>query len=195
MPNVFASSCLRPFSFPRLASLPLCVSALWMLHRAPLAAPLSVDHQARPPLSVLLPAKFSFRLRGAAPYFVPFCRPFPCRAYSLHAAVSARRHTRRKQAYLRNVAPYLITSVTTFYTHKKKFAFIQKKVCEKLARFKNSYYLCKRKITTKYLTRSLDLLYIYICGKIEKARNWLQPVAGGVKAKRFTCLNPQAVQN
>lgn len=26
---------------------------------------------------------------------------------------------------------------------------------------------------------------------MEKARNWLQPVAGGVKAKRFTCLIPK----
>lgn len=34
------------------------------------------------------------------------------------------------------------------------------------------------------------IVYLYI-GKIEKARNWLQPVAGGVKAKRFTCLIPK----
>lgn len=79
-PNVFSSSCLRPstsapafllsfppyipplvaspshfpLSLPR-ASLPLCVSALWMLQRAPLAALLSsiIRHARRFPCCLL----------------------------------------------------------------------------------------------------------------------------------------------
>ena len=37
------------------------------------------------------------------------------------------------------------------------------------------------------------IVYLYI-GKIEKAHNWLQPVVGGVKAKRFTCLIPSGAK-
>ena len=72
---------------------------------------------------------------------------------------------------------------------------MKKKLAKKLARFKNTYYLCTRKITTNVTYSFFGLIvYLYI-GKIEKAHNRLQPVVGGVKAKRFTCLNPQAVQN
>ena len=99
---------------------------------------LSVDHKTRPPPIVLLSAKFSFRRARRYGYFVPFCRPIPCLPYSLHAAVSASRHTQRKQAYSRSCAPCLSSSVSIFYTLKKSFAFYEKKTCKKLARFR--YY-------------------------------------------------------
>lgn len=74
---------------------------------------------------------------------------------------------------------------------QKKVSLFTKKLAKKLASFKNTYYLCTRKITTNVAYSFFELIvYLYI-GKIEKARNWLQPVAGGVKAKRFTCLVPK----
>lgn len=124
---------------------------------------LSVDHQARPPPFVLPSVKFSFRRARCSGYFVPFCRPLSCLPYSLHAAVSARRHTQRKRAYLRSCAPRLLSSAPTFYTLKKSFTFYKKKLAKILARFKKTCYLCTRKMgTKKHLTRSLNLLYIYI---------------------------------
>ena len=121
-----------PYIPPRLR---LCVSVLWMLHRAPLAALLSVNHQARPPPFVLPSVKFSFRCARRCAYFVPFCRFLSCPAYSLHAAVSARRHTQRKQAYLRSYAPCITSSVSIFCTLKKKFRSLQKKTYKKTCTF------------------------------------------------------------
>ena len=95
-----ASASPFPSSLPRASLRCGCVSVLWMLHRAPLAALLSVDHQARPPPFVLPSVKFSFRRARCSGYFVPFCHPILCLPYNLHAAVSARRYTQRKQAYL-----------------------------------------------------------------------------------------------
>ena len=122
---------------------------------------LSVDHQTRPPPSVLPSVKFSFRRARRSGYFVPFCRPLPCLPYSLHAAVSARRYTQRKQAYSQSCAPYLYSSVSTFYTLKKSFAFT-KKTCKKLAYIKNTYYLCTRKITTNVAYSFFEIIvYLY----------------------------------
>ena len=55
-----------------------------------------------------------------------------CLPYSLHAAVSARRYTQRKQAYSRSCAPCLYTSVSIFYTLKKSFAFYEKNLQKSL---------------------------------------------------------------
>ena len=67
--------------------------------------------------------KFSFRRARRSDYFAPFCRLLSCLPYSLHAAVSARRYTQRKRAYLRSCAPCLSSSVSIFYTLKKSFTF------------------------------------------------------------------------
>lgn len=75
-----------------------------------------------------------------------------------------------------------------YFTHPKKIHFLQKKLAKKLAHIKNTYYLCTRKITTNVAYSFFELIVYLYNGKIEKARNWLQPVAGGVKTKRFTCL-------
>lgn len=108
--------------------------------------------------------------------FLPGARGVPAISrppYSLHATASARRHTQRKQAYLQSCAPYLLPSISIFYTLKKISLFL-KKTCKKLARLKKTYYLCTRKIKTKYLTNSsLRSLYIYVYGKIKSP----QPVA------------------
>ena len=175
---------LAPFPI----SLPRASPPLYALDAAPLAASLSVDHQARPPLVVLPSVKFSFRRARRSGYFVPFCRPITCLPYSLHAAVSARRYTQRKQAYSRSRAPYLYSSVSMFYTLKKSFAFYEKKLAKSLHISKILTTFANVRWKIKHLTRSLNLLYIYI-GKIKKVRNWLQPVADGVKAKRFTAYS------
>ena len=149
---------LAPFPL----SLPRTSPPLYALDATPLAASLSVDHQARTPPSVLPSVKFSFRRARRSGYFAPFCRLLLRLPYSLHADGSARRYTQRKQAYSQSYAPCLPASVSTFYTLKKKFRFLQKKLAKKLAYIKNTYYLCTRKITTTLLTHSLNLLYILV---------------------------------
>ena len=150
----------QPRPFP--LSLPRASPPLYALDATPLAASLSVDHQARPPPSVLPSVKFSSGRARRSGYFVPFCRPITCLPYVLHAAVSARRYTQRKQAYSQSCAPYLPASVSTFYTLKKKFRFLQKKLAKKLAYIKNTYYLCTRKITTNVAYSFFELIvYLY----------------------------------
>ena len=124
-----------------------------------LAASLSVDHQARTPPSVLPSVKFSSGRARRSGYFVPFCRPLLCLPYSLHAAVSARRYTQRKQAYSRSRAPYLYSSVSTFYTLKKKFCFLQKSL--HISKILTTFANVRWKSKTSYSFFEL-IVYLYI---------------------------------
>ena len=74
-------------------------------------------------------------------------------------------HAKETGLFAKLRAVSILLRINILYT-QKKFRFLQKKTCKKLAYIKNTYYLCKRKITTTLLTRSLNLLYIYI-GKIK----------------------------
>ena len=74
--------------------------------------------------------------------------------------------TRKGNRLIRKVARRIYSPPYQHFIHSKKVSLFTKKTCKKLAYIKNTYYLCKRKITTTLLTRSLNLLYIYI-GKIK----------------------------
>lgn len=136
--RAFLSFSPAPVSLPPLYSPPRCAASPPSLCPFPglaavvrsgcstiLAAAFRRSSGTPPPV-VLSFVKFSLRRARRSGYFVPFCRLLPCLPYSLHAAVSARRHTQRKQAYSRSCAPYLSSSVSTFYTLKKSFAFYKK---------------------------------------------------------------------
>lgn len=78
--------------------------------------------------------------------------------------------TRKENRLICEVARRVYPPPYQYFTHsKKKFRFLQKKLAKKLARFKNTYYLCKRKITTNVAYSFFELIvYLYI-GKIKKS--------------------------
>lgn len=119
---------LAPFPI----SLPPCFVAVVRSGCCTILAAAFRRSSCTPPPVVLPSAKFSFRRARRSGYFMPFCRLLSCLPYGLHAAVYARRHTQRKQAYSRSCALYLSSSVSTFYTLKKSFAFYKKNLQKSL---------------------------------------------------------------
>ena len=144
---------LYPFPVPRRR----CTS--WMLHHLAAAFRRSSGTHAAFRAAfckIFFQAREAFRLfRAVLPSsFVPAL-------WLTRRRICTPLHAKETGLFAKLRAVSILLRINILYT-QKKFRFLRKKTCKKLAYIKNTYYLCTRKITTTLLTRSLNLLYIYI---------------------------------